>query len=311
MQKVILTIGLPASGKTTWARNFIDEENNINNGESYWNRVNNDDIREELMVKNHVEKWTPKFEESVRKERIKLVTEHLSNNENVVLDNTHLNPNTLRKTKEWLKQSFPDVVIEEKSFLNIPVHACLDRDKAREKEGKRFVGSDVILKMARDAKIEMYPKKEREPYLDPAIICDLDGTLSLFGNRRDPYDASNCDVVDEVNPAVKLVLDRFLYENARIKVFFFSGRTDKYKEQTIRFIEEKAQYKFALKPYNHLEMRKEGDKRPDEIVKREMYENLVDGKYNVKFVFDDRPKVIRMWRSLGLYVFDVGDGIEF
>jgi hypothetical protein len=28
-------------------------------------------------------------------------------------------------------------------------------------------------------------------------------------------------------------------------------------------------------------------------------------------VFDDRPKVIEMWRKKGLFVLDVGDGIPF
>jgi hypothetical protein len=51
-------------------------------------------------------------------------------------------------------------------------------------------------------------------------------------------------------------------------------------------------------------MRNTGDKRSDVIVKKEMYEALVKGQYNVLAVFDDRPKVIRMWKDEGLFVMD-------
>lgn len=52
-------------------------------------------------------------------------------------------------------------------------------------------------------------------------------------------------------------------------------------------------------------MRTNNDNRSDEIVKRELYEKNIKNKYNVRFVVDDRPKVVRMWRSLSLFVFDV------
>ena len=57
-------------------------------------------------------------------------------------------------------------------------------------------------------------------------------------------------------------------------------------------------------PCSELLMRKADDVRKDSIVKREMYEEHIKGKYNVKFVFDDRPQVVKTWRELGLFVFD-------
>lgn len=61
-------------------------------------------------------------------------------------------------------------------------------------------------------------------------------------------------------------------------------------------------------------MRPQGDMRRDSIVKRELYENHIKGKYNVVAIFDDRPQVIReCWQALGFgdRIFNVGTGKEF
>ena len=56
-------------------------------------------------------------------------------------------------------------------------------------------------------------------------------------------------------------------------------------------------------------MRAEGDFRPDEQVKRELYETRVLPAFgHATYVLDDRDKVVRMWRSLGLTVLQVADG---
>ena len=59
-------------------------------------------------------------------------------------------------------------------------------------------------------------------------------------------------------------------------------------------------------------MRMADDTREDSIIKKELFNKWIRNIYNVLFVIDDRPRVIRMWRhELGLTVFDVGNGIEF
>jgi hypothetical protein len=55
-------------------------------------------------------------------------------------------------------------------------------------------------------------------------------------------------------------------------------------------------------------MRKEGDVRKDAIVKGEIYEKNINGKYNVLFVLDDRNQMVEMWRGLGLTCLQVADG---
>jgi hypothetical protein len=52
-------------------------------------------------------------------------------------------------------------------------------------------------------------------------------------------------------------------------------------------------------------MRDEGDRRPDEVVKQEFLLDLVGGaNHKIHSIFDDRPRMVRHWRSKGFFVFD-------
>ncbi len=61
-----------------------------------------------------------------------------------------------------------------------------------------------------------------------------------------------------------------------------------------------------------IKMRPIGDSTPDDVLKeRWLDEALAEGK-QIDFVVDDRPKVVRMWRRRGVFVFDVNQsGKEF
>jgi len=134
------------------------------------------------------------------------------------------------------------------------------------------------------------------------VICDLDGTLSLFEKEdksskyyRNPYDASTCDN-DMLNEAVKIVLDNFS------NVILLSGREEKYRAQTERFLDKHQVSRLKLL------MRPTDDFRKDSVVKEELYNTYVKDKYYVLFVLDDRDQVVKMWRSLGLTCFQVAEG---
>lgn len=57
-------------------------------------------------------------------------------------------------------------------------------------------------------------------------------------------------------------------------------------------------------PYTRLFMREHNDYRCDNIVKLELIKK-VEENFNVIGIFDDRVKVVKMWRDNGYYVFDV------
>jgi len=62
--------------------------------------------------------------------------------------------------------------------------------------------------------------------------------------------------------------------------------------------------------YQAIYMRRADDKRSDTLVKQEILDRYLP-KNKIRAVIDDRPSVIKQWKSNGLIVIDVGDGKEF
>lgn len=136
--------------------------------------------------------------------------------------------------------------------------------------------------------------------LTKAILCDIDGTLAIIGNRS-PYDERRC-YLDSLNHPVAKVICAYQYANSNNALILLSGR---------REFSRKATNEWLIKNninYTNLFMRKDDDKRPDEYIKREIYFSEIAQHYDVEFVIDDRLKVIRMWEGLGLFVFNVNQG---
>ena len=87
-----------------------------------------------------------------------------------------------------------------------------------------------------------------------------------------------------------------------VKTIVFSGRDGVCRPETEQWLRDK------MIDYDDLFMRAEGDSRNDALVKLELFNKHIRGKYNVLFVLDDRPRVVQMWQDvLGLTVFAVGD----
>lgn len=131
-----------------------------------------------------------------------------------------------------------------------------------------------------------------------AIICDLDGTLALIGDRS-PYDSKNCHL-DAINPPIYDVLDR--YFDAGFKIILFSGRDGAFQQETHAWLNK------HQVPWDICVLREPGNREKDAVIKERMYRKFVEGKYNVLFVLDDRDQVVKMWRDLGLTCFQVNYG---
>ncbi len=140
-----------------------------------------------------------------------------------------------------------------------------------------------------------------EPLPDgiPAYLVDLDGTMCLMGDRS-PYDETRVGS-DLVNEPVRQVV----YALAAIgnRIIFMSGRKETCRPETEAWLREH----YAL-TYEGLFMRAAGDGRKDWVVKGELFDAHVRGRYDVRGVFDDRNQVVGMWRSIGLTVFQVAPG---
>ncbi len=212
----------------------------------------------------------------------------------VIVDDTNYNPiheNIIRGLSERLEADFE--VLEIGNDTEEWVQECIKRDLKR----PNSVGEKVIRGMYNQYIKKQVPQVQLQHTegLPSAIICDLDGTLCLFGDKN-PYDRDFEN--DELNPVVDSILKSFVHEN----VIFVSGRSDKHRAVTQSWLER---HKFGGLP---LFMRKDGDVRKDVIIKQEIFDAEIRGKYNVKFVLDDREVVVNYWRSLGLTCLQVASG---
>lgn len=136
-----------------------------------------------------------------------------------------------------------------------------------------------------------------DPSLPSALMCDIDGTLARHNNRG-PFEFDKVET-DDLDPAVFTFLD--MYYNTG-HVILLSGRKEEYREHTQRWLMK------HLVAYDDLWMRPEGDNRSDDIVKLELFDNHVRGRFNVTHVLDDRDRCVYLWRKLGLPCWQVAEG---
>lgn len=275
---VYMTLGLPASGKSSWAHETYKTN------PSMYKMVSKDELR--LMLDNG--NWNNTNEKFVEKIRDSIILNALGEGKDVIVHDCNFGKHV--EHVKTLVAGKADVKIVD--FTNVPLDECIDRDRKR---GVKSVGEKVIRRM-----YNQFLRKEpvKPEFIDGApnmVICDLDGTIALMGDRN-PYDASTCEQ-DEINQPVDDILSSIRYAP-----IFVSGRSDKYRQQTINWL-----VKHGYGGYK-LFMRKEGDNRDDRIVKQEIYDAEIKGKFNVMFVLDDRSKVVSMWRDNGLTCLQVAEG---
>ena len=301
MSKLLILVGAPGSGKSTFARYFLRTEDN-------WIRVNRDDFRlmqfgDSLMI--------PFYEERISKMVEASVLTLLKSDTNVIIDAT----NTSLRTIQDMIHTYTEYADISFKVFDLPVDELVKRCDKRYEETGKFISKSVVERNVANLKhtLEKFdfapiPRKvqvattsyaTQDKNLPKAVICDLDGTLSLL-NGRDPYNAATCDN-DLLNEPVAAALK--MAKQQGYQVILLSGREDKFREPTMRFL-DKHQIGYDL-----LLMRTSNDFRIDNIIKRELFESEIQGKYFVEFLLDDRNQVVDMWRKdLHLPCFQVNYG---
>ena len=299
--KLLILVGAPGSGKSTFARYFLRTEDN-------WVRVNRDDFR---LMQFGDTLMSPFYEERITKMVEASVITLLKNHTNVIIDAT----NSSLRTLEDMVRTYTEYADISFKVFDLSVEELVKRcDKRYEQTGK-FIPKSAIEKhvtqlqytkekfdfkpIPRAIKEATLTYATQDSSLPKAIICDLDGTLSLL-NGRDPYDASSADE-DGLNAPVASVLA--MAKAQGYKVILLSGREQLYREPTERFL---LKHQIA---YDLLLMRTTNDYRKDNVIKKELFQQEIAGKYFIEFLLDDRNQVVEMWRKdLHLPCFQVNYG---
>lgn len=144
------------------------------------------------------------------------------------------------------------------------------------------------------------------------VIFDLDGTLALIDKRREKAALSNGKInwktffapeniqLDEPNWPV---IESFkAMKAAGFTVGIFSGRDDISRKETMDWLTQ-----YGINP-DFLKMRKNGSFVPDDKLKKLWLDDLIRDGHNIMCVFDDRDKVVKMWRDNGISCFQVNYG---
>lgn len=249
-----------------------------------------------------------------------------------VLDATSVTPRERGRFAEAAhRHDVPCVVVA----FDLPLEVCQQRSRQRR---ERQVPADVVERQHRTFRRHL-PGLHEEPFdevvvvsspedldlvrvslapearpvastptsdLPPAVIIDLDGTLTstawrehfLAGRHRDwPGFFAGMGRDAPVQPLVDLVA----WASTHATVVLLTGRPDDHARVIRRWLADHGVV------YDRLLMRPGGDRRPDTDVKREIYRRDIAPRHDVRFVIDDRPSVVEMWREEGLYVLTAVD----
>lgn len=311
MADLVITRGLPASGKSTWAREWV-AQNPADRA-----RVNRDDLRFNLYGQARPDNRQEMAIGLVQQAGVRAL---LAAGRSVVVDDMHLRARYVRAWVELAAAAGAGLVVQD--FTDVPVEECVRRDEERAGRGDRAVGAELIrhlhgrfLASGRGLPAEaLVPRPagtagpggsgqryEPDPDRPPAWLVDIDGTLALMSTAaggRTPFEWHRVGE-DSPNPAV---VDLVRALDAETSIVVMSGRDEVCRPQTERWLAE------HRVPYEALFMRPAGDSRKDSIVKRELFDRHVATAWAVRGVIDDRRQVVQMWRDLGLMCAQVAPG---
>lgn len=294
---IILTTGLPGSGKSTWARKHAEQ---FNGGVVLTSR---DDIRTMLGFPPVGSKDQ---EELVSKVQDDIIVRAVKEGKGVIVHDTNLN----KKSPTRIKKLFDgDIEFQVADFTNVDVETCIRRDQFRPNR----VGAEVIKNMARQLNkpwrltaefmndvtlSEWYVPRFSAP---KAVLFDLDGTMAKHV-ARSPYDYSRVRT-DEVHTHIRKLVNGY-YDSGYV-CMGFSGRPDidNVRADTERWLDDNDVlfHKLYMRPADQLTVN-------DADVKQFLFDKYIRDNYDVEIMLDDRNRVVRRMRKLGVNVLQVADG---
>ncbi|CAL9970453.1 polynucleotide kinase [Vibrio phage D479] len=309
MKILELTIGVSASGKTTYAEREATKPGVVN--------LNRDDMRQELFMEEHGRRFvwgewqfTKENEKKVGEMQMQRTLDAMARPDvtKVIISDTNLKPEfrkhweSLAATNGWTYKTKICHVTEEEAFR---------RDAAREMQVTKKVirnqmrvyhasNKDLILQHFKDLLEEAWNGK-----VGNYVLSDIDGTVAEMHKdepgKRKPYEWHR---VAEDSPRQNVIDVLTMYFNAGKDITFFSGRDGVCRAETALWLH---QY-IPFEKYGLL-MRQAKDQRPDWVVKSELLLEiaLLTGSKPL-LMLDDRNQVVDAMRFLGVEVWQVQPG---
>lgn len=289
--KVTINKGLPGSGKSTATKKKIDEAC------GKIKRVNRDDLR--AMIDNGT--WSKANEKLIKEIEMNIILSTIGKGIDIIVDDTNLVPETIKWIEDSVYKVYDDAeIVIDDSFLDVPLEVCLERNLNR--PIREIVPEDRIREMYMKYVVSYPDTYEADTSLPVAFVFDIDGTLAHMGKGedwgRDPHDLHKVKN-DRVDRVVKDVLEMI---GGYTDIIILTGRKDICLDDTKEWLNENGI------EYTAIFARASYDNRNDAITKKELFFDHVAPKWNVQGVFDDRNRVVDMWRELGIKCFQCQPG---
>ena len=295
--KAIFTIGVSASGKTTWAES---QQNVINS--------NRDDIRFYILVEDgsldvterHLlwTKWNFKREKEVNAIEDQQIAMALEQKKDIIFSNTNLNADRLRQSMK--RMQYLGFEVETKVFQVPSIDEVIKRDAKRSPSvGEAVLRKQWLQWLELGEGITGIRQYERDIQLPPCIVVDIDGTVARMHDRG-PYEWHK---VGQDHPRVEILnlIHAMSMTHHDMNVVFLSGRDGICEGETREWLKKHC----SIQKYE-LFMRKQNDLRKDRIIKEELFWKHVANRYNVVFAIDDRRQMIHFWSDIGVTLLNVG-----
>lgn len=309
IKKLILTRGIQGSGKSTWARQWVEED------PEHRIRINNDDIRNMLGPY-----WIPAREDLVSNTKRNIAHNAIQYGYDIVVDNMNLNPKEVKFWQDLVNLhnkhiTDPDIItpdwvpwkyeIEFKDFF-IPLEECIRRDAMRPhpigekiirdtwRKYKHFIQTTSVENHVNN----LIPYDPTKPY---CVVVDMDSTLCFNTSKRPWYGPGAVD--EMIHDMENYGVCETVYQLSKeYPIIVATGRDTTQTDVTKQWLSD-----HGINPKDYY-FRTEGDHRKGVEVKREQIEKIME-KYNILIVFEDCESIVEMYRELGLTVLQPNKGL--
>lgn len=290
MLELVINRGVPGSGKSTFARAWM-------NSRPERVMISRDEIRHGLYGTYHGGPINPKIVTAVQDSSIRTA---LSSGISVIVDDCNIDA--------WRVNHFASIGYEFDAqvivnLIDVPLNVALKQNSQRDRVVPENVIRDMHSKLQGTKDMQLPNKPVLRKVANPeerhrVIMVDIDGTIAKMHNRG-PFEWHKVGNDLPINHVIDLLR---AYDSMGYIIILMSGRDSICRDLTIQWLVENEV------PYDYLHMRPEGDMRKDSIVKHELYWKHVGDNLTPDFVLDDRNQVVKMWRDIGLVCFQVAEG---